>query len=74
ARIQFSRSAFVGEKLAASAKVGTHKDDKYVVSVHTRAGEREVFVARFVVAAIGNISGDTELSAARNDRHRGGML
>ncbi|MDR0765298.1 MAG: transcription factor FapR [Synergistaceae bacterium] len=56
ARVQFSRAAFVGEKLAAAAKVGTHKDDKYVVSVRTRAGEREVFVARFVVAAVGNIS------------------
>ena len=74
ARVQFSRAAFVGEKLAASARVGTHKDDKYVVSVHTRAGEREVFVARFVVAAIGNISGDAERSAARIDREGGGIL
>jgi hypothetical protein len=55
ARVQFSRSAYVGEKLAALAKVGTHKDNKYVVSVHTRAGEREIFVARFVVFAVENI-------------------
>ncbi|MDR1965242.1 MAG: transcription factor FapR [Synergistaceae bacterium] len=52
ARVQFSRSAYVGDKLAAIAKVGTHKDNKYAVSVHTRAGEREIFVARFVVVAI----------------------
>ncbi|MCL2684548.1 MAG: transcription factor FapR [Synergistaceae bacterium] len=57
ARVQFSRSAYVGEKLAASARVGTHKDNKYIVSVHTRAGEREIFVARFVVLAIENIAG-----------------
>ncbi|MDR1651271.1 MAG: transcription factor FapR [Synergistaceae bacterium] len=52
ARVQFSQSAYVGEKLTASARVGTHKDNKYVVSVHTRAGDREIFVARFVVTAI----------------------
>jgi hypothetical protein len=56
ARVQFSRSAYVGERLAAQAKVGTHKDNKYVVSVHTRAGEREIFVARFVVLAVENIA------------------
>ena len=56
ARVQFSSSAYVGEKLSASARVGTHKDDKYIVSVRTRAGEREIFVARFVVMAIGNIA------------------
>jgi hypothetical protein len=55
ARVQFSRSAYVGEKLAALARVGTHKGNKYVVSVHTRAGEKEIFVARFVVLAIENI-------------------
>jgi hypothetical protein len=75
ARVQFSRAAFVGEKLAALAKVGTHKDDKYVVSVHTRAGEREVFVARFVVAAVENIPGEAELlSAARGAKQGGGEL
>ena len=57
ARVQFSRSAYVGEKLAAAAKVGTHKDNKYVVSVPTRAGEKEIFVARFVVLAMENIAG-----------------
>jgi len=52
ARVQFSQSASVGDKLTASARVGTHKNNKYVVSVHTRAGEREIFVARFVVVAV----------------------
>ena len=57
ARVHFSRSAYVGEHLAASARVGTHKDDKYVVSVHTVVGEREIFVARFVVLAVENTVG-----------------
>jgi acyl-CoA thioesterase FadM len=58
ARVQFSHSARVGDKLTALARVGTHKDNKYVVSVHTRAGEREIFVARFVVVALEAILGD----------------
>ena len=58
ARVQFSRSAYVGEKLAAYARVGTHKDNKYIVSVRTRVAEREIFVARFVVLAMENIEGN----------------
>jgi hypothetical protein len=52
ARAQFRRTAKVGERLMACAKVGTHKDNKYVVSVHTRIGNREIFVGRFVVEAV----------------------
>lgn len=54
ARAQFRESARVGDRLLACAKVGTHKGSKYVVSVHTRIGNREIFVARFVVVALGN--------------------
>lgn len=52
ARARFKQSAFVGGRLLACAKVGTHKGNKYVVSVHTRIGSREIFVARFVVVAL----------------------
>jgi hypothetical protein len=52
ARAQFKRPARVGDRLMACAKVGIHKGDKYVVSVHTRIGNREIFVARFVVEAM----------------------
>jgi hypothetical protein len=57
ARAQFMHSAHVGDRLIACAKVGTHKENKYVVSVHTRIGSREIFVARFVVIAIGGRGG-----------------
>lgn len=56
ARVNFHQYASVGERLMAYAKVGTHKMNKYVVSVHTRVGGREIFVARFVVVAVGSIS------------------
>lgn len=51
ARLRYRQPAFVGEKILARSKVGTHKGNKYVVSVHTRVGDREVFVGRFVVIA-----------------------
>ena len=51
ARLRYRRAAFVGERIFARSKVGTHKGDKYVVSVHTRVADREVFVGRFVVVA-----------------------
>ena len=52
ARVRFGHSPCVGERLTAAARVRAHKDGKYMVSVHTRAEEREFFVARFVVVAI----------------------
>jgi hypothetical protein len=57
ARARFRYSAHVGDRLIACAKVGTHKGNKYVVSVHTRIGLTEIFAARFVVVAIDNDAG-----------------
>lgn len=51
ARLRYRRPAYVGERILARSKVGTHKSNKYVVSVHSRVGDREVFVGRFVVVA-----------------------
>lgn len=56
ARAQFKEYARIGDRLMAYAKVGTHKDNKYVVSVHTRVSNKEIFVARFVVVAVNSIS------------------
>ena len=52
ARLKYCHPAYIGEKIVARSKVGTHKGNKYVVSVHSKIGEREIFVGRFVVAAI----------------------
>lgn len=51
ARLKYRRPAYVGEKLLARSKVGTSKGKKYAVSVHTRVGDREIFVGRFIVVA-----------------------
>ncbi|MBQ9882397.1 MAG: transcription factor FapR [Synergistes sp.] len=60
ARLKYCGPSYIGDKIVARSKVGTHKDNKYVVSVHSRAGEKEIFVARFVVAAA-EADGDEKL-------------
>ncbi len=67
ARARFKQYAHVGDRLMAYAKVGTHKKNKYVVSVHTRVGNREVFVARFVVVAVKSLTEPWTLSDKEND-------
>lgn len=51
-RGKFTGHARVGDSLVARAKVGVHKDDKYIVSVRTRVGDREIFVGRFIAAVV----------------------
>lgn len=51
ARLRYRQPAYVGEKIIARSKVGIHKGNKYVVSVHSRVDDREIFVGRFVVVA-----------------------
>lgn len=56
ARAHFRHYAHVGDRLMAYSKVGTHKENKYAVSVHTRVGSKEIFTARFVVVAVGSLA------------------
>jgi acyl-CoA thioesterase FadM len=51
ARLQYNQPAYVGERIMARSKVGTHKGNEYVVSVHTKVDGREIYVGRFVVVA-----------------------
>lgn len=51
-RGRFKSPAMVGDSLMARAKVGVHKGNKYIVSVRTRVGEKEVFVGRYIVVAL----------------------
>ena len=48
-RGRYGAPATVGERLVARAKVGTRNNDKYIVSVHTTSGGREIYVGRFIV-------------------------
>lgn len=51
-RGEYKGHAKVGDSLIARAKVGVHKDDKYIVSVRTKVREKEIFVGRFIAVAV----------------------
>jgi len=51
-RGEYKGRAKVGDMLIARAKVGVNKDDRYIVSVHTRVGEKEIFVGRFITEVL----------------------
>ena len=51
-RGEYKGHAKVGDMLIARAKVGVSKDDRYIVSVHTRVGEKEIFVGRFIAEVL----------------------
>jgi hypothetical protein len=65
ARARFRKPARVGDRLMAYAKVGTHKENKYVVSVRTRIANIEIFVGRFVLEVVEmRIGADQEANSA----------
>lgn len=51
-RGRFKAPARIGDSLMARAKVGVHKGNKYIVSVRTIVGEKEIFVGRYIVIAL----------------------
>ena len=50
--------AHVGDTLIARAKVGVNRDGKRIVSVRTRAGDREIFIGRFIIEILEQKAGD----------------
>ncbi len=51
-RGKYTAPATVGDRLVARAKVGVHRGQKYIVSVHTTVGDGEIYVGRFIVHAL----------------------
>jgi hypothetical protein len=51
-RGDYKGHAKVGDTLIARAKVGINKGNRYIVSVRTRVGDREIFVGRFIAAVL----------------------
>ncbi|MBR1656987.1 MAG: transcription factor FapR [Synergistaceae bacterium] len=50
--------AHVGDVLIARAKVGVNHEGKKIVSVRTRAGDREIFVGRFIIEVLDQKEGE----------------
>jgi hypothetical protein len=65
-RGRFKAPAKVGDVLMARAKVGVHKGNKYIVSVRTRVGEKEIFVGRYIVVALDS-EGERKVRGERLD-------
>lgn len=57
-RGQYSGHAHVGDILIARAKVGVNHEGKRIVSVRTKAGNREIFVGRFIIEILEQKAGD----------------
>lgn len=55
-RGEYKGHARVGDVLIARAKVGVSRDDRYIVSVRTRVGEKEIFVGRFITEVLNSES------------------
>lgn len=51
-RGEYKGHAKIGDALVARAKVGVHKEDKYIVSVRTKVEDKEIFVGRFIAAVV----------------------
>jgi acyl-coenzyme A thioesterase PaaI-like protein len=50
--LRFLRPVIVGERLVAKAQVKEREGRRYVVEVHSRVGNDEVFTGRFIVFAL----------------------
>ncbi|MDR3230357.1 MAG: transcription factor FapR [Synergistaceae bacterium] len=51
-RGEYKGHARIGDVLVARAKVGVGRDNRYIVSVRTRVGEKEIFVGRFITEVL----------------------
>jgi hypothetical protein len=51
-RGSYKGHAKVGDVLVARAKVGVSRKGRYIVSVRTRVGEKEIFVGRFITEVL----------------------
>lgn len=52
-RGEYKGHARVGDVLIARAKVGVNHEGRKIVSVRTHAGEKEIFVGRFIIEVLG---------------------
>ena len=57
-RGEYKGHARVGDILIARAKVGVNHEGRKIVSVRTHAGEKEIFVGRFIIEVLGQEVGE----------------
>ncbi|MBQ3402781.1 MAG: transcription factor FapR [Synergistaceae bacterium] len=57
-RGEYKGHAHVGDVLIARAKVGVNHEGRRIVSVRTRAGDKEIFVGRFIIEILEQEAGE----------------
>ncbi len=52
ARVRYKKRVHIGDKLVARARLARSKNNKYLVKVVTKVNSEEVFVGKFIIAAL----------------------
>ncbi|MDD2351964.1 MAG: transcription factor FapR [Candidatus Caldatribacteriota bacterium] len=52
ARLRYKNPVYIGQLLVAKAKIATKKSNKYLVSIHIRCDNTEVFTAKLIMVSM----------------------
>ena len=54
ARLSYKKPVYAGQTLVAKARIARNKGNKYLVSVHVKTDQREVFTGKLVIFTVDN--------------------
>ena len=54
ARLKYKKPVYAGQTLVAKARVARQKGNKYLVSIHVKADQDEVFNAKLIIFSVGD--------------------
>ena len=54
ARLSYKKPVYAGQTLVAKARIARNKGNKYLVSVHVKADQKEVFTGKLVIFTVDN--------------------
>ena len=54
ARLSYKKPVYVGQTLVAKARIARNKGNKYLVSVHVKTEQKEVFTGKLVIFTVDN--------------------
>ena len=54
ARLSYKKPVYAGQTLVAKARIARNKGNKYLVSVHVKTDQKEVFTGKLVIFTVGN--------------------
>jgi len=54
ARLSYKKPVYAGQTLVAKARIARNKGNKYLVSVHVKTDQKEVFTGKLVIFTVDN--------------------